>query len=133
MALTLCGIALPQTADMRAAREQEEKAWAKSITSRYDLRALFSFLKETVVEHKSWNGIDLTAPKLGSGWKIQGHVMITGEWLFSAYDARDHFTMSFIYHAEKGNRRLVMKCVRAGKNVFRLIGIETEEVVVPRS
>ena len=133
MALTPWGIALPQAADVRAAREQEEKAWARSISSRYDLRALFSFLKETVAERKSWNGIDLTAPKIGSGWKIQGHVMITGEWSFSAYDAREYFTMSFIYHAEKGDRRLVMKCIRAGKNVFRLVDIETEEVVVPRS
>jgi hypothetical protein len=37
--------------------------------------------------------------------------------------------MSFIYHTEKTDRRLVMKCIRAGKNVFRLIGAETEEVM----
>jgi len=57
--------------------------------------------------------------------------MITGDWSFSAYDVRDDFTMSFIYHAEKADRRLVLKCIRAGKNVFRLVGIETEEIVVP--
>jgi hypothetical protein len=131
IALTSCGFAAPENAEIRAARQREEKAWAKRVTSRYDLDALFSFLKNTIAEKKSWNDISLTSPKIGSRWKIQGHVMVTGEWSFSAYDARDHFTMSFIYPAEKGDRRLVMKCIRVGKEVFRLVGIETEEVVAP--
>jgi hypothetical protein len=131
-ALLLCGFALPETPEARAERAKEEKAWAKSVSSRYDLKALFSFLKETTAERKSWNQISLTNPRIGSGWKMQGHGMVTGDWSFAARDpaARDDFTLSFIYPAEKGDRRLVMRCIRAGKNVFRLVGIESEDVVV---
>ena len=132
MALAPCGFALPETAEARAAREKEEKVWAKQVSSRYDLDVLFSFLKETIAERKNWNEVSLTKPQIGSGWKIRGHGMSTGEWSFSVRDpaSRGDFTMSFIYHTEKGDRRLVLKCIRAGKNVFRLVGIETEEVVV---
>ena len=57
--------------------------------------------------------------------------MASGEWSFSAPDPKkDEFSMSFIYHTDKGDRWLILKCARDGKKSFRLVGIESDEVVI---
>ena len=101
------------------------------MSGRYDLVALLTFLKQTVVEVKSWQDVSLAKPKVGAEWKIGGRGMASGEWSFFAPDPKkDEFSMSFIYHTDKGDRWLILKCARGGKKSFRLLGIESDEVVV---
>ena len=131
VALLACGFTLPETPAEREARAKDERAWAENVSGRYDLVALLAFLKQTVAKEKSWQDVNLEKPEIGAEWKFGGLGMASGEWDFSAPDPKkDEFTMSFTYHTGKGDRWLILKCVRTGKSSFRLVGIESEEVVV---
>ena len=126
-ALVSCASAqiYPETPAQRELREKEERAWAKTISSRYDHEALLAFLKQTIAEKKSWRGIDLTKPRLDAKWTTRGQSMISGDWSFLAHDPnKDDFTFSFLDR----DHWLILKCARNGKKNFRVVEITTEKL-----
>ena len=101
-----CGFALPETPEQRQAREKDEHEWAESVSSRYDLESLSAFLQQTIAEKKSWNGVDLTKPRIEGKWQIDGRGMTSGEWSFSAPEPKkENFSLSFIYDDGKAGLR----------------------------
>jgi len=120
---------LPPTPEEIEAQERAAREWSQTVQSRYDFAALTSFLKKTVAEKKSWQGVDLTKPKIGDKWTGGGAPMISGDWSFSTRNPKeDTFTLSFTY--DKGDRELILKCIRKTKDSFVLLEITSEEVVV---
>ena len=128
-AILTCGFALPETPAQRKAREKEEHAWAKVVFERYDISALLEFLRQTVSETKSWQGVDLTKPRIEGSWKFAGRGMISGDWSFWMHDpTKDEFTLSFIY--DDGKRLLVIDCRRDDKARFRVAELRSDELTV---
>ena len=133
IAIFACGFALAPTPKEIEAQERAARKWSQTVQSRYDFAALTSFLKKTVAEKKSWQDIDLTKPKIGDKWTMDrwgtALDMISGDWSFSTSDPKgDKFTLSFTY--DKGDRQLILKCIRKTKDSFVLLEITSEEAVV---
>ena len=127
-AVLSCGF-LIETPEGQAEQERLHREWAKTAPTRYDFLALTGFIKKTVEEKRSWQGVDLTKPKIGAEWKVGGSMMTSGDWAFIARDLKkSEFTLSFTY--ENGKRELTMHCVRDGKKSFHVVHISSDEVVV---
>ena len=126
-AVLSCGF-LVHTPEEQKKIERRVREWKKTVSARYDLDALTEFLKSTVSARKTWEGVDLTRPKIGAKWEFGGCCMNSGEWSFTAEDpSKDEFMLQFS-HSEK-KRAFALRCVRDGKKSFRVVGGFDWEVV----
>jgi len=135
IAIFACGFSLAPTPEEIKAQERAAAKWAQTVRSHYDLAALTSFLKKTVAEKKCWRDVeltvDLTKPKIDDKWIAgdtctdDGKGMTSGDWYFSATNPKaDKFTLWFYY--AKGDRILILNCIRKTKDNFELLEITSE-------
>lgn len=126
-AVLSCGF-LVQTPAERKEIEHRSREWKKTVSARYDLGALTAFLKSAVSSRKTWDGVDLTRPKIGGKWEFGGCCMNSGEWSFTAEDPyKDEFMLQFS-HSE-GKRAFALRCIRDGKKSFRVVDGFDSEVI----
>jgi hypothetical protein len=104
--------------------ERRERAWRESLLRQYDLDALLAFIRQTITETKSLDGVDLSTAKLNARWSIGGQSMVCGDWYFSADPERNEFTLRTTFVRAK--RAFDFHCVREGRNTFRVAKIEIE-------
>ena len=137
VALFTCGSVVFLTPEQQEKVDREAREWVQTVQSRYDFAAMSSFLKKTVAEKKRWQEVDLAKPAIGDKWTVERFFgtadngtrwymsMTSGDWSFETPNPKeDKFTLSFNYN--KGDRVLVLKCVRKSKDSFELMEIKSE-------
>ena len=108
------------TPETRDDLERASKKWHQDVTSKYDLKALHVFLKESISTTKRINDLEVNTIDFGTKFSRRDSFSLgAGRWLFVTKDPK---AGAFELRALDGSRGwAVFVCERESKAIFRVV------------
>jgi hypothetical protein len=120
--LAFAGCASPEV------RERERRIEAM-VRAKYDLTAMLAFLKKTIAEHPSVEGITLSS-RVSNNWRLERvdppARMRSGDWVL--YDQRQDGDRFELYYAT-GSSIISIEAKRLASDSFELVRLTRDEVL----
>lgn len=94
---------------------------------RYDLVALAAFTRKMIMDHPSFEGVDLTQSSLTEEWHIERvdppSRMRSGDWvIWDAEQGDEQFDLYFMFD-ERNGRSVTIRARRLARNQFELVSL----------